>query len=461
MRRTVIVSNRVASITEGSSKGGAGGLAVAILETLRESKGLWFGWSGNVREAPLDTPKHSAPTQANPFETVTVDLTPAEHSGYYNGYANRILWPVLHYRSDLMEYHSEHFRTYQRVNANFVSQLVPLLKEDDLIWLHDYHLMMAPRDLRQAGVKNRIGFFLHTPFPSADVFATLPNHRELVSSLCHCDLIGFQSPTDLRSFEDYITHEAGGQVHANEEFEAFGRQFRAQVFPISIDPDGFASAAEESERSDVANRLRESLDGRSLMVGVDRLDYSKGLPERFLSFEHLLDRYPENRQRVTFLQIAPYSRIDVPEYKLIRSRLEGLSGRINGRFAEVDWTPLRYINRGLARRTLAGVLRHSRVALVTPLRDGMNLVAKEYVAAQDPEDPGVLVLSRFAGAAHELKEALIVNPLDYENTGEAVQRALSMSLEERKERWSALMDTIRQQDITAWRRSFIAALEAT
>ncbi|MFD1378419.1 trehalose-6-phosphate synthase [Fodinicurvata halophila] len=211
MRRTVIVSNRVASITEGSSKGGAGGLAVAILETLRESKGLWFGWSGNVREAPLDTPKHSAPTQANPFETVTVDLTPAEHSGYYNGYANRILWPVLHYRSDLMEYHSEHFRTYQRVNANFVSQLVPLLKEDDLIWLHDYHLMMAPRDLRQAGVKNRIGFFLHTPFPSADVFATLPNHRELVSSLCHCDLIGFQSPTDLRSFEDYITHEAGGR----------------------------------------------------------------------------------------------------------------------------------------------------------------------------------------------------------------------------------------------------------
>ncbi|MGM0561844.1 MAG: alpha,alpha-trehalose-phosphate synthase (UDP-forming) [Pseudomonadota bacterium] len=460
MRRIVIVSNRVAPVNEAASKGATGGLAVAILETLRESNGLWFGWSGNVHEAPVDTPKHSAPTQANPFDTVTVDLTPAEHSGYYNGYANRILWPILHYRSDLMEYHSEHFRTYQRVNANFVSQLVPLLREDDLIWLHDYHLMMAPRDLRQAGVKNRIGFFLHTPFPSADVFATLPNHRELIASLCHCDLIGFQSPTDLRSFEDYITHEAGGQVHANEEFEAFGRQFRAQVFPISIDPDSFAGAARESSRSNIANRLRESLDGRALMVGVDRLDYSKGLPERFLSFEHLLDRYPENRRRVTFLQIAPYSRSEVPEYKLIRSRLEGLSGRINGRFAEVDWTPLRYINRGLARKTLAGVLRHSRVAVVTPLRDGMNLVAKEYIAAQDPEDPGVLVLSRFAGAAHELKEALIVNPLDYENTGEALQRALSMSLEERKERWSAMMETIRQQDITTWRKSFIAALEA-
>lgn len=459
MRRLVVLSNRVTPIqTTGANRGATGGLAVAINDALTASRGLWFGWSGKVSENEHDRQTHQV--QQENYELGTIDLTEEEHSGYYNGYSNEVLWPVLHFRPDLMNYHSSHFQAYQQVNELFADRLARHVRSDDLIWIHDYHLMLVAQELRKRGLDNPIGFFLHTPLPPPEVFTTLPNHRELMEGLCHCDLVGFQTSSDLRAFLDYVAFEARGRVLDQDHIEGFGRRLRAGRFPISIDPDSFGRAAQQV-RNEARRRLLASLSGRRLLLGVDRLDYSKGLPQRFMAYETLLDRHPEYRRRVTFLQIAPHSRSEVPEYIAIRRQLEELSGHINGRFAELDWVPLRYVNRGLSRSALAGVLRIASVALVTPLRDGMNLVAKEYVASQDEEDPGVLLLSRFAGAAHELEAALIVNPLDYESTGETMQQALSMSLEERRERWRAMMEVIRAQDVTRWWKTFVGQLAET
>ncbi|MDF2095892.1 alpha,alpha-trehalose-phosphate synthase (UDP-forming) [Aquibaculum arenosum] len=456
MRRLLLLSNRVTPLQTGAgNRGATGGLAVAIHDALSESHGLWFGWSGRIAES--ETERRLNTEEKEHYQVTTIDLTEAELEGYYNGYSNGVLWPILHYRADLMEYHSAHFEAYRRVNELFAEQLAQQVRPGDLIWIHDYHLLLVAQELRKRGVDNPIGFFLHTPFPAPEALTALPNHRELMEGLCHCDLIGLQTRTDLRAFLDYLRFEAGGKVLDEERIECFGRRLRAGCFPISIDPDGFAQAAAQV-RNEARRRLLISLDGRRLLLGVDRLDYTKGLPQRILSYEHLLEHHPEHRRRIAFLQIAPHSRSEVPEYIHLRRRLEELSGHVNGRFAELDWVPLRYVNRGLSRSALAGVLRIASVALVTPLRDGMNLVAKEYVAAQDPEDPGVLLLSRFAGAAHELDAALIVNPLDYEATGEALHQALAMSLEERQERWQAMMEVIRAQDVTRWWRSFVTRL---
>lgn len=456
MSRLVVVSNRVAPVDEGA--GTSGGLAVAVLDSLKERGGIWFGWSGEVRDQAADTPAISATGR---ITRATLDLTPADHEEYYNGYANRTLWPLLHYRVGLFEYASRFYAGYQRVNARFARGLAPMLKPDDLIWIHDYHLILLARELRRAGAKNHIGFFLHTPFPPVEVFAVLPRQKELVEALSYCDLIGFQTSIDLRAFQDYVRHEVGGTVFADDTIEAFGRRFRAGTFPISIDARRFAELGARGAQNRTCQRLRDSLVGRMLLIGVDRLDYSKGLDNRFRAFEFLLERHPEHRAQISFLQIAPPTREDVPEYRTIRAELEGLSGRINGRFAELDWVPIRYLNRSFGRSVLAGAFRLSRVGVVTPLRDGMNLVAKEFVAAQDPEDPGVLVLSRFAGAARELTSALIVNPFDAEAASEAIHQALTMPLDERRQRWSAMMKILLQQDVTAWRHGFLSVLKAT
>ncbi|GGB27355.1 trehalose-6-phosphate synthase [Tistrella bauzanensis] len=457
MKRIVVISNRVARAEPQSrdDAGATGGLAVAVREALSETAGLWFGWSGALSETPAVQPPEPQP---GGYRVATMDLTPADHRGYYNGYANEALWPVLHSAPHLMHHSAQRFSTYQSVNIQFVERLMPFLHPDDMIWIHDYHLMPAAQELRRRGLRNPIGFFLHTPFPAAETFAALPEHRRLIEGLCHADLIGFQTGTDLRAFHDYIRYEAQGTVSMDGRVDAFGRQCRASVFPISIDPMAFAKAAEAHAGSDYCRQLQNGLAGRSLVLGVDRLDYTKGLPHRMLAYECLLERHPELHRTMSFLQIASQSRSKLPEYVAIRRELEEVSGRINGRFSEPDWLPLRYINRGIPRETLAGVLRMARMALVTPLHDGMNLVAKEYVAAQDPEDPGVLMLSRFAGAAQELETALIVNPLDHAQTADKLHQGLTMSLSERRERWQAMMAVISTNDVGRWWRSFVRAL---
>ena len=456
MSRLVVVSNRVAPVRKVRS-GGEGGLAVAVLAALRERGGIWFGWSGRTSEVEAETPNIF---DVGKLTYATLDLTQQDYDEYYNGYANRILWPLFHYRLDLTDFSRRDMVGYLRVNALFAHQLKPLLRDDDVVWVHDYHLIPMAEQLREAGCKQRIGFFLHIPFPTPEVLVALPNHRALIQALCAYDLVGFQTERDVHAFLEYIVMEAGGAVERAGIVRAFGRSLRVGAFPIGIDTAAVARFAKEAVRSRQTVRLQDSLNGRKLIIGVDRLDYSKGLIVRVEAVEHLLRSYPANRGQVVFLQIAPPSRADVPEYMNIRQELEAAAGHVNGAYAEFDWAPIRYLNKGFTRQTLAGFLRISRVGLVTPLRDGMNLVAKEFVAAQDSRNPGVLVLSRFAGAARELEGALIVNPYDVEGVGEALQVALAMPLAERRERWKTMFTYLKRNDVDAWRESFLDTLAA-
>jgi trehalose 6-phosphate synthase len=454
-RRLVVVSNRVGPIAGG--KASHGGLAVAVRAALEEEGGgLWFGFSGSVSERPDTAPQLET---AGAVTAATLDLTRRDFDEYYIGYANRVLWPLFHYRPSLIGFSRQNLDGYLRVNEAFARALLSMLQPNDLIWVHDYHLIPFAAALRRLGWRQPIGFFLHTPFPAAEFMRLLPNHRELMAALCAYDLVGFQTPSDLQGFTDYVLR-SGGVALRGGAIQAFGRTFRAAVFPVGVEVEIIAEQAERAEKSRHTRRLRESIRDRALIIGVDRLDYSKGLPARFAAYAHLLEHYHQTRGRVTFLQIAPPSRSEVPEYREIRRTLEGAAGNINGRHAEFDWTPLRYLNKSFPHHVLTGFYRAARLALVTPFRDGMNLVVKEYVASQSPQDPGVPVLSCFAGAAHELGEALIVNPYDRDSVAEAILQGLEMPLGERLERWSAMMATLGRNNSQAWHSRFIAALAA-
>ena len=453
MSRLVVVSNRVAKATDG--KGRAGGLAVALQDALKKLGGVWFGWSGSVVAKQQDKPEI---VQAGPVTYATLDLTRKQYNEYYNGFANRTLWPLFHYRLDLAAFSQQNYSSYREVNTLFASKLKPLLKNDDLIWVHDYHLIPLGEELRRAGVTLPMGFFLHTPFPAMEVMTVLPSNLDLVRALCAYDVVGFQTENDLRAFLDYIVNEAGGGIMGNHLVHAFGNTLRVEIFPIGIDVEELEKTAQEVGRGKGSRRMRIKPSNRTWIVGVDRLDYSKGLVQRFQSFERFLESHPAYRGAVTLVQIAPPSRSEVIEYRDIRHTLEGEAGRINGRFGEFDWVPINYLSKSYTRIELVGFYQASRIGLVTPLRDGMNLVAKEYVASQNPEDPGVLVLSRFAGAARELESALIVNPFDYEGVADAIAKGLEMPLEERRSRWAAMMENLRANTLTTWRDKFLNTL---
>ena len=454
MSRLVVVSNRVALPDQPQS----GGLAVALQAALDETGGLWFGWSGRIASGQSGELHEE---HRGDIDYVTLDLSQRDHDDYYNGFANRTLWPLLHFRVDLVDYSRETYAAYRRVNALFAEKLAPLLREDDIVWIHDYHLIPLAALLREHGVRCKLGFFLHVPMPSSDLLAALPHHKRLFEGLSAYDLIGFQTERDLERFQDYVRLFGRGRVIENGVLEtAGGRLLRAGAFPISIDTDHIAQQAAAAVGKPSFKRLARSLSGRALAIGVDRLDYSKGLPERFRAFERFLQQYPDHLGKLTFLQIAPVSRGDVLEYQSLRSELERLSGHINGGHAEPEWTPMRYVNRNFPHASLTGFYRLAEIGLVTPLRDGMNLVAKEYVAAQDPDDPGVLVLSTFAGAARELDGALLVNPYDLDGVAAALARAVEMSPQERRDRWQPMMDRLLKHDITAWRRGYLEALRA-
>ena len=454
MSRLVVVSNRVAIPGENR----AGGLAVALQAALGERGGMWFGWSGKtVRGASGEVHEHTE----DDIRYVTVDLDRADHDAYYNGFSNRTLWPLLHFRLDLVDYDRATREGYRRVNALFADRLAPLLREDDTVWIHDYHLIPLAALLRERGIGCRIGFFLHVPVPSADLLMAMPDHQRLFSTLYAYDLLGFQTRRDNDRFQSYVRLYGGGRIIEPGLLEApGGRRFRTGSFPISIDTAHIAQQAAAAVNKPALRDLRASLERRMLAIGVDRLDYSKGLPERFHGFQRYLERHPDQKGSLTYLQIAPVSRGDVGEYQQLRNQLEQIAGHINGGHAEPEWTPLRYVNRNFPHATLTGFYRCARVGLVTPLRDGMNLVAKEYVASQDPENPGVLVLSLLAGAAQELDEALLVNPHDLDGVADAIATAATMPLARRKERWHAMMRHLLEHDIQAWRKDYLAALES-
>lgn len=452
-QRLVVVSNRVPVPEKGSAK--AGGLAVALEAALKETGGLWFGWSGKTVNDPSEKPDI---IQSGNITFAVIDLAKQDYDRYYTGFANRALWPVCHYRLDLVQIYKEDTEGYFRVNRVFASSLAPLLQPNDVIWIHDYHFIPLAAELRKLGVKNRIGFFLHIPWPPSDVASALPAYERLLSSLGACDVVGFHTPLDVENFQQCLVREGIGTPLGSGEHQIDSHRVRIGAFPVGIDTEAFARTAAGATRNALVRRVRESIGDRDLIIGVDRLDYSKGIRQRIEAFSCFIRSNPEFRGRVTYLQITPKSRSDVPEYKRMQREIAEYAGSTNGNLGEVDWTPVRYVNRAIAHTSLAGLYRMSRVGFVTPLRDGMNLVAKEYVASQRAEDPGVLVLSRFAGAAHELDCALLVNPYDTETCAAAVARALQMPLEERRERWTTMIGRLRKNTAAAWCQDYLSLL---
>ena len=455
MSRLVVISNRLAD----PRKPAAGGLAVALGEALNQTGGLWFGWSGNVVEdgTPGESELHTR--QAGPVTLATVDLCSEDHRSYYQGYSNSVLWPVFHYRLDLADFDASYIAGYRRVNQMFARKLLPLLRDDDIIWVHDYHLIPLAAELRAMGCKQRIGFFLHIPVPPPLIMAAIPQHEWLMRSMFAYDLVGLQSEADVSHFKRYVRNEGSAEELDDTRVRAFGATVVVKSFPIGIDVEEFTRLTHASDAMETFESMRAEYSRRRLLMGIDRLDYSKGIPQRVRAFRELLDRYPENRDSATLIMIASPTRDDVNAYGDLRQELEGLCGSVNGDYGELDWMPVRYIHRMVARKRVPGLCRAAAVGLVTPLRDGMNLVAKEYVVAQDPEDPGVLVLSRFAGAAEQLKEALLVNPYDTQGMADSIQQALQMPLAERQARHQKLMARIREHDVHWWRRSFLQALQ--
>ncbi len=450
MQRLVTIANRTPSDTVA-----AGGLAVALKRALGQREGFWFGWSGEVSAKPSNEATFQ---RVGDLDVGSIELTREEHTAYYAGFSNRVLWPAFHLRLDLATVETGWYDGYRKVNRRFAEALRPHLRSDDLIWVHDYHLIPLATELRALGVTNRIGFYLHIPFPSPEAFHAVPHHTQLLEDLSAYDVIGLQAQRDAEALQDLIEHQAPPSLPGMANRMASFSGVTVRAIPIGSDPDAFAALAVSPAAVKMTNRMRKVLGESSLILGVDRLDYSKGLPHRVEAYERLLAADAGLRRKVHFLQIAPPSRDTIKEYREISTSLDATIGRVLGRFSEPDWQPITYVKRPYGQASLAGLYRLARIGLVTPLRDGMNLVAHEWIASQNPADPGVLVLSRFAGAAEIFPSALQVNPFDVEETARAMRIGIQMPLDERLERWSALMEAARTYSVGNWSEAFIAAL---
>jgi trehalose 6-phosphate synthase len=453
MARLVIVSNRVPDPTERASPR-AGGLVVGLAEALVPGT-LWFGWSGRRAETTTTIPKV---TETADLTYATIDLGETDYRAFYLGFANSTLWPLFHMMPSLAVFDRADYAIYRRVNDVFAEALLALLHPDDLIWVHDYQLIGVAAALRARGVSNRIGFFLHIPFPAPAVLDILPPATELLDAFLAHDVIGVQTARDRTLFADAVYAAFGHRVGPNHRITHQGHSTQIVVAPVGIDAQAFNAMAVRAAQRVETRRMIDSLAGRALMIGVDRLDYTKGLPARFDAYERFLGRYAEHRRKLSFLQIAAPSREEVERYRALREELDHKTGSINGAFSDFDWVPLRYMTRTVGRTLIAGFYRTARIGLVTPLRDGMNLVAKEYIAAQDPLDPGVLILSIFAGAAEGLPEALPVNPFDIDAVAEAIHAALVMPPDERTARHAALLARVKADSASAFCQTFVAAL---
>jgi trehalose 6-phosphate synthase len=455
MSRLVAVSNRISVPKRGAVPGG---LAVGLLAAMQARHGMWFGWDGETAEVAGAEP---AIVRKDGITYASIDFDATEYKDFYLGFCNGTLWPLFHYFVDGFRYDDTQYEAYQRMNTRYARMLQPLLEPDDLVWVHDYHLFPLAQKLREAGATQPMGLFLHIPFPNIEVLRVLPVYGELLQAMLAYDVLGFQTDTDAQAFRSAVAYVWGAQALTTDRTVTVGgRRVVTGVFPIGVDVDVIQRDAVESLDTDASKRMVAGLLGRKLMIGVDRLDYSKGLVERFKAYERFLETHPENQNRVSFLQIAPLSRSDVRAYAEIRRDLEQTTGRTNGRFADTDWTPIRYLNRNFPHDVLMGFMRSALIGIVTPVRDGMNLVAKEFAAAQDPADPGVLILSTMAGAARELTSALMVNPYDSRGMAHAIQQAFNMPLAERRERHGAMLEVLRRNSIEAWHTSFVDTLES-
>lgn len=429
----------------------SGGLVSALDPVLRQQGSTWIGWSGINDEELASQP---LPDLQTPYSVVPVPLKAEEIAKYYFGFSNSTLWPLFHSMPARSRFDHQNWEAYEQVNQRFAQYASQHVQNDPLVWVHDYQLMLAPAMIRLQNPKLRIAFFLHIPFPPYDVFRLLPWDREILNGLMGCDLIGFHVRGYAQNFLDCVERRLGARVDREKMVIHYGdRSHQVGIFPLGIDFDCFERFALQAENF-------EKFSTEKIVLGVDRMDYTKGIPDRIRAFELFLERYPEHREKVVLLQVAVPSREDVTEYQDLKYEIEALIGQVNGRFATATWSPIRYLYRSLSPEQLTALYREARVALVTPLRDGMNLVAKEFVACQ-VDDPGVLILSRLAGAAETMPEALLINPYNLELTAETIQRALTMDETERRSRMVALRRRERRDNVHAWLGKYLNAATQT
>ena len=458
--RLIVVSNRVPPASgfesQGRGEASAGGLVTAVRAAMEQTGGLWFGWSGRSTRRRVTT----GPTVRvfDRIQLATMDLSDDEVSLFYLGFSNRTLWPLLHSFPTRVVIRHDTYRAYRRINLRFAQALMPLLRSDDLIWVQDFHLFHLGYELRRLGWRGKLGFFLHVPFPPAEIFNIMPWASDVLSSLLQYDLVGVHDARYLHNLIDALGLEFGGDWNG-EYYSCRDHSVRLGVFPIGIDPDTFRPR-EYGHQHNLSDELGlATVPDRRLILGVDRLDYTKGIPHRLRIFERLLERHPSLGGKLIYIQVSSPSRTRVPEYVQEKEQVERLVGQINGRFSEAGWVPIRYLYRSYSQAELAGFYHETDVCLVTPLRDGMNLVAKEFVAAQDVDSPGVLVLSRFTGAASTMKDAVIVNPYDIDGTAESTYQALRMPLSERRRRNRSLLSVVERYSSRSWSDSFCATLQ--
>lgn len=464
--RPVVVSNRLPIVltrhgSDWSVEPGSGGLVTALAPVLRDRGGLWIGWPGTSEDGGLADVLGRA-AEGIGYSLVPVALSQEEEAKYYRGFSNEIVWPLFHDLQSHCNFNPDYWESYQSVNHKFAAVVAENVGPEDFVWVHDYHLLLAARELRAMGVRSRLGFFLHIPFPPLDIFMKLPWRFEILHALIQYDIIGFQTMRDRRNFVQCLRALVGqadacgrGQVC---ELELGQERVRVGAFPISIDFRAFEDDAGSREVSESAWHVHENLPNRQIVLGIDRMDYTKGIPYRLEAFRHLLSAHPEMRNRVTLVQVVVPSRRGIPEYEALKTEIERLVGEINGQFtSQSGWIPIHYLYRSLNRYELLGYYRASEIALVTPLKDGMNLVAKEYCAC-NLEESGVLILSEFAGAAAELQRgAILVNPYDVVRVSEALHQACNMTPDERHARMRRLRQSIRKRDIFWWVDSFLNA----
>jgi alpha,alpha-trehalose-phosphate synthase [UDP-forming] len=463
--RLINVSNRLP--VEIKFRGGrprlnpsAGGLASALDSIWRHHHGVWIGWAGAVDPETSSTLLQKA-ARGRAYGLKAVPLTQQEFSKFYSGFSNEIIWPLFHDMPSRCDFDPEYWEFYQRVNRKFAQAAAETANSRDLIWAHDYHLMLMGRYLREVGCPARVGFFLHIPFPTPDIFEKLPWRKSLLRSLLNYHLLGFQTDRDRYNFLTCLERIVPEAVTVREESHNFvtldGRRAAVGTFPISISFEEFSAHAASREVEAGATQLRHELTNNFVVLGVDRMDYTKGIPERLKAFRILLRRYPELRHRVTLLQVVVPSREEIPNYKELRREVELLVSQINGEFTEAGWVPIHYMHRNLTRKQLLIYYRAADIMLVTSLKDGMNLVAKEFCAAQ-VDERGVVVISEFAGATAELQHgAVVVNPNDLAGVAEAIHRACVMPVEEKRARMKLLRDIVRTYNVLHWAESFFTS----
>ena len=463
-KRLIVVSNRL-PVVIGEQDGalrvspGAGGLVTALAPVIRRGGGVWVGWPGCDDRPEVGELLDGFGAEQG-YRLVPVPLSEDEAERYYRGFSNEALWPLFHDLLGNCRFNRDNWQTYADVNRRFADAVATVASPDDFIWVHDYQLTLVGAALRELGISQRLSYFLHIPFPSTDLFRRLPWKMDVLEGLLAYDLIGFQTLRDRRNFVNSATALCPDvQVVTRQRYHtvlSYGRRLiKVGHFPISIDFDEFNNGAQSQAVAEAAWYLHENLEGRQLVLGVDRLDYTKGIPERFLAFERALEKYPELKGKISLLQVVVPSRTLVPDYQNLKELLDQIAGRINSRFTEYGWTPIQYVFRSLDRTQLLAHYRASEIALITPLRDGMNLVAKEYCASS-VDNNGVLILSEFAGAADQLgRDALLVNPYDIDGTADAIYRAFTMDPAERRHRMGLLRSVVRRNDVHRWVRWFV------